>query len=196
MWREAFLLSGADRVAVALSTSYPGGHLTLFPPDLRTHPHQVARGAPRAPPLGILFISHTETLAMENTQTAAEALLRLEGPFASREVKWLVAATSQDGRKGRVTPYADPRAYSYISKVEMSRTVPTIATLYRMASVLEIEVHHLLCDAWLHRRALEAISRDPFLREVAQFVDKLNLQQRAVILRAVRAAGTRHNSAA
>jgi hypothetical protein len=27
-------------------------------------------------------------------------------------VKWLVAATSRDGRKGRVTPYADPRAYT------------------------------------------------------------------------------------
>ena len=49
---------------------------------------------------------------MENTQTTAEALLRLEEPFASSEVKWLVAATSRDGRKGRVTPYADPRAYT------------------------------------------------------------------------------------
>ena len=82
---------------------------------------------------------------------------------------------------------------TYISKVEMSRTVPTIATLYRMASALEIEVHQLLCDPWLHRRELEAISHDPFLREVAQFVDKLNPQQRAVILRAVRSAAL-HNS--
>ena len=49
---------------------------------------------------------------MENTQTAAEALLRLEEPFASKDVKWLVAATTKDGHKGRVTPYADPRAYT------------------------------------------------------------------------------------
>ena len=49
---------------------------------------------------------------MENAQTAAEALVRLEEPFASKDVKWLVAATSRDGRKGRVTPYADPRAYT------------------------------------------------------------------------------------
>src|SRR5579859_4847214 len=49
---------------------------------------------------------------MENTQAAAEALLRLEEPFASKDVKWVVAATSRDGRKGRVTPYADPRAYT------------------------------------------------------------------------------------
>jgi hypothetical protein len=49
---------------------------------------------------------------MENSLTAADALARLEEPFASKEVKWLVAATSRDGRKGRVTPYADPRAYT------------------------------------------------------------------------------------
>ncbi len=49
---------------------------------------------------------------MENSLTATEALARLEEPFASKDVKWLVAATSRDGRKGRVTPYADPRAYT------------------------------------------------------------------------------------
>ena len=49
---------------------------------------------------------------MEQTVTTADALTRLEEPFASKDVKWLVAATSRDGRKGRVTPYADPRAYT------------------------------------------------------------------------------------
>jgi hypothetical protein len=49
---------------------------------------------------------------MEQTQTASEALSRLEEPFASNEVKWIVKATSRDGRKGRVVPYADPRAYT------------------------------------------------------------------------------------
>jgi hypothetical protein len=49
---------------------------------------------------------------MEQTPTTAEALARLEEPFASKDVKWLVAATSSYGRKGRVTPYADPRAYT------------------------------------------------------------------------------------
>ena len=49
---------------------------------------------------------------MENSLPVAEALARLGEPFASKDVKWLVAATSRDGRKGRVTPYADPRAYT------------------------------------------------------------------------------------
>jgi hypothetical protein len=38
--------------------------------------------------------------------------MRLEEPFALKDVKWLVAASSRDGRKGRVTPYADPRTYA------------------------------------------------------------------------------------
>jgi hypothetical protein len=46
------------------------------------------------------------------TQEIADVLLRLEEPFDKDEVKWLVAATSRDGRKGRVTPYANPRAYT------------------------------------------------------------------------------------
>ena len=49
---------------------------------------------------------------MEQTQNSAETLLRLEEPFSPKDVKWLVAATSRDGRKGRVTPYANPRAYT------------------------------------------------------------------------------------
>jgi hypothetical protein len=49
---------------------------------------------------------------MESSLTATDALARLEEPFASKDVKWLVAATSRDGRKGRLTPYADPRAYT------------------------------------------------------------------------------------
>jgi hypothetical protein len=47
-----------------------------------------------------------------NTQQIADVLLRLAEPFDEDEVKWLVAATSRGGRKGRVTPYANPRAYT------------------------------------------------------------------------------------
>lgn len=47
-----------------------------------------------------------------NAQEIADVLLRLKEPFPTKDVKWLVAATSRDSRKGRVTPYADPRAYT------------------------------------------------------------------------------------
>lgn len=46
---------------------------------------------------------------MENSLNAADALVRLEELLASKDVKWLV---SRDGRKGRVMPYADQRAYT------------------------------------------------------------------------------------
>jgi transcriptional regulator with XRE-family HTH domain len=85
---------------------------------------------------------------------------------------------------------------TYISKVEMSRTVPTIATLYRFADALGIEVQHLLCATRVHPRELEAISQDPFLREVAAFGEKLNPQQRAAFLRVVRETALRPKSAA
>lgn len=49
---------------------------------------------------------------MEKSLTTAEVLVRLAEPFAPKDVRWLVAATSRGGRKGRVTPYADPRAYT------------------------------------------------------------------------------------
>ena len=36
---------------------------------------------------------------MEQTQMASEALLRLEEPFASKEVKWIVKATKSPNPK-------------------------------------------------------------------------------------------------
>jgi hypothetical protein len=53
---------------------------------------------------------------MEQTQNNADALLRLEEPFSPKDVKWLVAAISYDGRKSRVTPYAGPRAYCFAKR--------------------------------------------------------------------------------
>ena len=47
-----------------------------------------------------------------------------------------------------------------------------------------------------HPFELAAISHDPFLREIALLVEKLNPQQRAVFLRAVRQTALRRQSAA
>jgi hypothetical protein len=57
--------------------------------------------------------SNKQVFYRKTTQhSVAEVLASLEEPFASKDVKWLVAATSRANRKGRVTPYADPRAYT------------------------------------------------------------------------------------
>ena len=57
---------------------------------------------------------------MENVRTAADALMRLEEPFASKDVKWRVAATSRDDHKGRVTPYASTPP----TKVKLTDSAP------------------------------------------------------------------------
>jgi hypothetical protein len=88
---------------------------------------------------------------MEHVQTAAEALARLEQPFASKDVKWLVAATSKDSRKGRVTPYADPRAYTdrlnlvfTASGWTREYTVQTLAPITRLKNNKPIQTGKVL----------------------------------------------------
>ena len=86
---------------------------------------------------------------------------------------------------------------SYISKVEMNRTVPTIATLYRIGKALEIKVYELLYDdAWTPQPVRAVTSDDRFLEEIALLSKDLNSQQRAIILQAVRDAANRRNSVA
>ena len=86
---------------------------------------------------------------------------------------------------------------TYISRVEMNRTVPTIATLHRIANALEIQVYELLCeDAWTPQSVRAVTSDDPFLEEIALLSKDLNSQQRAFILQAVRDAAIRHNTVA
>jgi len=86
---------------------------------------------------------------------------------------------------------------SYISKVEMNRTVPTIATLYRIGKALEIKVYELLCDdAWTPQPVRAVTSDDRFLEEIALLSKDLNSQQRAIILQAVRNVAFRRNSVA
>ncbi len=88
---------------------------------------------------------------METAQTAAEALVRLEEPFPSKNVKWLVAATSKDGRKGRVIPYADPRAYTdrlnlvfTASGWTREYTVQTLAPITRLKNDKPIQTGKVL----------------------------------------------------
>jgi len=87
---------------------------------------------------------------------------------------------------------------TYISKVEMGRVVPTLATLWRVAAALEVTVTDLLSGVAERRREDEdaRILKDPFLAEIAEALDKLNTVHRALILRAVREAAGNHRSAA
>jgi transcriptional regulator with XRE-family HTH domain len=83
---------------------------------------------------------------------------------------------------------------TYISKVEMGRVVPTLATLARVAAALDVTVTDLLSDEAERRRDHEVahILADSFLTEIVQVVDRLNAVQRALILRAVHDAASGH----
>ena len=65
---------------------------------------------------------------------------------------------------------------TYISKVEIGRVVPTLATLWRVAAALEVTVTDPLSDVAERRRDVEAarILEDPFLADIAQVLDKLD----------------------
>ena len=87
---------------------------------------------------------------------------------------------------------------THISKVEMSRVVPALATLERIAAGLDVSLTDLLRDEPARRKddVIAGILNDPFLAEIAQVADKLNALHRALILRAVRdAVEYRSNSA-
>jgi transcriptional regulator with XRE-family HTH domain len=83
---------------------------------------------------------------------------------------------------------------TYISKVEMGRVVPTLATLWRVAAALKVTVIDLLSDEAERRRhdQVAGILEDPFIAEIARVVDKFNPVQRALIMRAVRDAAIRN----
>ena len=83
---------------------------------------------------------------------------------------------------------------TYISKVEWNRTVPTIATLYRIANALDVGVEQLLSHTGIRQLEVAAMSQDPFLQEIALLSRELSAEQRAIVLEAVRDAAIHANS--
>lgn len=76
---------------------------------------------------------------------------------------------------------------TYISKIENGKAMPTLGSLERLASALEIDICVLLRDARSRRHAeVQAIMSDSFLAEVASLVSSLDGFQRAMFLNHVR----------
>jgi transcriptional regulator with XRE-family HTH domain len=76
---------------------------------------------------------------------------------------------------------------TYISKIENGKAMPTLSSLARLASALEIDICDLVRDA-RSRRSEETISvlADPFLAEIAPYIAQLDAFQRSVFLNQVR----------
>jgi transcriptional regulator with XRE-family HTH domain len=78
---------------------------------------------------------------------------------------------------------------TYISKIENAKAIPTLGSLERLASALEVEVRQLVCDARSRREEeVTAILADPFMAEIAEMLPQLDSLKRTLLYGAVRDA--------
>ena len=115
-----------------------------------------------------------------------------------------VARAVRDARRGRNLSQRQlagrmqvPR--TYISKIENGKAMPTLSSLERLATALEVDMCNLLHDARnrQHDDSLSMFS-DPFMAEIAPLVSKLDALQRSMFLNQVRdmAIGRRRTAVA
>jgi transcriptional regulator with XRE-family HTH domain len=115
-----------------------------------------------------------------------------------------VARAVRDARRGRNLSQRQlagrmqvPR--TYISKIENGKAMPTLSSLERLATALEVDMCNLLHDA-RNRQHDESFSilDDPFLSEIAPLISKLDALQRSMFLNQVRdmAMGRRRTAVA
>jgi transcriptional regulator with XRE-family HTH domain len=76
---------------------------------------------------------------------------------------------------------------TYVSKIENEKAVPTLSSLQRLATALEVGVADLLKGT---SRTLDDeiddLMRDDFIAQVMPFLDKLDAMQRSTLLVQVR----------
>jgi len=86
---------------------------------------------------------------------------------------------------------------TYISKIENGKAIPTLGSLERLATALDVDVSKLVRDARsVREEEVVAIFADPFLAEVAEILPQLDSLKRTLLLSAVRdaAAGRRRTA--
>jgi transcriptional regulator with XRE-family HTH domain len=115
-----------------------------------------------------------------------------------------VARAVRDARRGRNLSQRQlagrmqvPR--TYISKIENGKAMPTLSSLERLATALEVDMCNLLHDA--RNRAHDdtsSVLADPFVAEIAPLLSKLDALQRSLFLNQVRemAMGRRRTAVA
>jgi len=115
-----------------------------------------------------------------------------------------VARAVRDARRGRNLSQRQlagrmqvPRTYIY--KIENGKAMPTLSSLERLATALEVDMCNLLHDA-RNRQHDDNISvlGDPFVAEIAPLLSKLDALQRSLFLNQVRemAMGRRRTAVA
>jgi len=76
---------------------------------------------------------------------------------------------------------------TYISKIENGKAIPTLGSLERLATALEVEVSQLVRDSRSRRdEEVAAILADPFLAEIAALLPHLDSLHRTLIYGSLR----------
>ena len=131
-------------------------------------------------------------LDVEEIAPVIEALAPVEAVASTQDAGLRVAAQVKDIRKARHLSQRQlagrmqvPR--TYISKIENGKAIPTLGSLERLAAALEVDICQLVRDGRSQRdEELAEIMSDPFLAELAQYLPKLEVLQRSLLLNHVR----------
>lgn len=81
---------------------------------------------------------------------------------------------------------------TYVSKIENEKATPTLSSLARLATALEVTIPDLLRgDGRAREDEIAALAGDAFIAEVAPFIFQLDPMQRSSVLMQMRELATR-----
>jgi transcriptional regulator with XRE-family HTH domain len=134
-----------------------------------------------------------KSLEMEEPEPVMPAATSATREPEAEEGGLQVARAVRDARRGRNLSQRQlagrmqvPR--TYISKIANGKAMPTLSSLERLATALEVDMCNLLHDA-RNRQHDESLSilDDPFLSEIAPLISKLDAPPRSMVLNQLRA---------
>lgn len=139
---------------------------------------------------------------LEIDEPEAAAPLSLVPPHAEQKGGLQVAQAVRDLRRARNLSQRQLAARmnvprTYISKIENAKATPTLSSMERLATALEVDITALLRGAAGRQQdELAILLRDPFMAEVAAVVAKLDGMHRSIFINHVRemAAGRRRSA--
>jgi len=80
---------------------------------------------------------------------------------------------------------------TYVSKIENEKATPTLSSLERLASALEVTVPELLAGGCSREREIRDLMADEFIAELVPYITKLNGMQWSSLLTQMRDMTTR-----
>jgi transcriptional regulator with XRE-family HTH domain len=81
---------------------------------------------------------------------------------------------------------------TYVSKIENEKATPTLSSLQRLATALEVTIPDLLRgDGRAREDEIASLAADPFIIEVAPFIFQLDAMQRSSLMMQMRDLATR-----